>query len=354
MLGRLDDVVITGGLNVDLAEVEGLVREWAERTGADAVVVGIPDAEWGTKIVAVTDGRGELPELQQMVRRSLPAYAAPRALVCLNRLPRLASGKPDRRAIRALVARGDGRWSSAPDERSGQPGHAGAVAGRSPAANPAGRGRPRGRRVRPGLLRGSFRPAAALLALVVSLALQVGVNYANDYSDGIRGTDAVRVGPLRLVGSGLAAPGAVKRAALVSFAVAGLAGLGLVIMTGQWWLLAVGVACVLAAWYYTGGRRPYGYLGLGEVFVFVFFGLVAVCGTVYVQVGRVGWATLLTGVASVRWPARSWWPTTCATSPETAARASAHWPPGWVRGAPGCSTPDCPHWPRWPSPGSPR
>jgi O-succinylbenzoic acid--CoA ligase len=108
VLGRRDDVVITGGLNVDLAEVEGLVRSWAERSGADAVVVGIPDAEWGTKIVAVTDGRGELADLQQVVRRSLPAYAAPRQLLKLPRLPRLASGKPDRRAIRALLARGDG------------------------------------------------------------------------------------------------------------------------------------------------------------------------------------------------------------------------------------------------------
>jgi 1,4-dihydroxy-2-naphthoate octaprenyltransferase len=137
---------------------------------------------------------------------------------------------------------------------------------------------------------------AAVLALVVSLALQVGVNYANDYSDGIRGTDTNRVGPQRLVGSGLASPPLVKRAAFVSFGIACLAGLGLVIMTQQWWLLVVGVACVLAAWYYTGGKRPYGYLGLGEVFVFVFFGLVAVCGTVYVQVGKVSLATLLTGV----------------------------------------------------------
>jgi 1,4-dihydroxy-2-naphthoate octaprenyltransferase len=144
---------------------------------------------------------------------------------------------------------------------------------------------------------GSFRPLAALLALVVSLALQVGVNYANDYSDGIRGTDADRIGPLRLVGAGLATPRTVKRAAFTSFAVAGLAGLGLVISTRQWWLLAVGVACVLAAWFYTGGRHPYGYRGLGEVFVFVFFGLVAVGGTAYVQVGRVSVATLLTGVA---------------------------------------------------------
>jgi len=137
---------------------------------------------------------------------------------------------------------------------------------------------------------------AAILALVVSVALQVGVNYANDYSDGIRGTDAVRVGPLRLVGSGLASPPLVKRAAFIAFGIAGLAGLGLVIMTQQWWLLAVGVACVLAAWYYTGGKRPYGYLGLGELFVFVFFGLVAVCGTAYVQVGRISLATSLTGV----------------------------------------------------------
>ena len=144
---------------------------------------------------------------------------------------------------------------------------------------------------------GAFRPLAALLALVVSLALQVGVNYANDYSDGIRGTDANRVGPLRLVGSRLAAPAAVKLAALASFAVAGLAGLGLVVITGQWWLLAVGVACVLAAWYYTGGRHPYGYRGLGEVFVFVFFGLVAVGGTAYVQIGRVSLSAVVTGVA---------------------------------------------------------
>ncbi len=143
---------------------------------------------------------------------------------------------------------------------------------------------------------GGFAPVTALLALVVSLALQVGVNYANDYSDGIRGTDADRVGPLRLVGSGTAAPGAVKAAAFACFGVAALAGLGLVVLTGHWWLLIVGAACVLAAWYYTGGRRPYGYLGLGEVFVFVFFGLVAVCGTAYVQVGRVSPAVVVAAV----------------------------------------------------------
>ncbi len=140
-----------------------------------------------------------------------------------------------------------------------------------------------------------FSLVAAVLALVVALALQVGVNYANDYSDGIRGTDANRVGPLRLVGSGLARPAAVKRAAFASFAVGALAGLALVLLTGHWWLLVVGALCVLAAWYYTGGKRPYGYRGLGEVSVFVFFGLVAVCGTVYVQVGRVSAAAVLTG-----------------------------------------------------------
>ena len=127
----------------------------------------------------------------------------------------------------------------------------------------------------------------ALLALVVSLALQVGVNYANDYSDGVRGTDSARVGPMRLVGSGAAAPGAVKRAAFVAFGVAAAAGLVLAASTA-WWLVALGAVCVVAAWFYTGGSRPYGYLGLGEVMVFVFFGLVAVVGTTYVQVhGRV-------------------------------------------------------------------
>jgi 1,4-dihydroxy-2-naphthoate octaprenyltransferase len=137
---------------------------------------------------------------------------------------------------------------------------------------------------------------AALLALLVSLALQVGVNYANDYSDGIRGTDANRVGPVRLVGSGLARPAAVRKAAFACFALAGVAGLVLVLLTGHWWLLVVGAACVLAAWYYTGGRHPYGYRGLGEVFVFVFFGLVAVGGTGYVQTGRFTLPLLLTGV----------------------------------------------------------
>ena len=122
----------------------------------------------------------------------------------------------------------------------------------------------------------------ALLALVVALALQVGVNYANDYSDGVRGTDDERVGPVRLVGSGRAAPVTVKRAAFAAFGVAAVAGLVLAATTA-WWLVVVGLACIVAAWFYTGGTRPYGYAGLGEVMVFVFFGLVAVLGTTYVQ-----------------------------------------------------------------------
>lgn len=129
---------------------------------------------------------------------------------------------------------------------------------------------------------GRGRPIPALLALVVALSLQVGVNYANDYSDGIRGTDRQRVGPARLVGQGLARPPQVKRAAFAAFGVAGLAGVGLAALS-SWWILLGGAAAVLAAWCYTGGPRPYGYLGLGELFVFVFFGLVATAGTTYTQ-----------------------------------------------------------------------
>ena len=131
-------------------------------------------------------------------------------------------------------------------------------------------------------------------ALIVSLALQVGVNYANDYSDGVRGTDEVRVGPVRLVASGLAAPGAVKRAALAAFGVAAVAGLLLASVT-SWWLLVVGAAAMLAGWGYTGGPKPYGYLGLGEVFVFVFFGLVATAGTTYVVCQRLTSVAWLAG-----------------------------------------------------------
>src|SRR5450631_4703557 len=130
---------------------------------------------------------------------------------------------------------------------------------------------------------GAGKAAYALLALLVSLALQVGVNYANDYSDGIRGTDQERVGPVRLVGQGLANADNVKLAAMLFFASAALFGLALVALSGAFVMLLVGVASIAAAWYYTGGKKPYGYTGLGEVFVFVFFGLVATLGTTYTQ-----------------------------------------------------------------------
>lgn len=128
----------------------------------------------------------------------------------------------------------------------------------------------------------------AVLALFVSLALQIGCNFANDYSDGIRGTDTERVGPLRLVGSGVARPRYVRAAAFGCFGAAAVAGLVLAAVT-TWWLLLVGAAAIAAAWFYTGGSRPYGYRALGEVSVFVFFGLVAVVGTTYVQTERLGW-----------------------------------------------------------------
>jgi len=142
-----------------------------------------------------------------------------------------------------------------------------------------------------------FVAGRALLAMGVALALQVGVNYANDYSDGVRGTDAARVGPMRLVGSGAAAAEQVKRAAFASFGLAGLLGLALVALSGQWWLLGVGAVAVAAAWGYTGGASPYGYRGLGEVSVFVFFGLVATMGTTYVQLLTVTTASVLGAVA---------------------------------------------------------
>lgn len=137
-----------------------------------------------------------------------------------------------------------------------------------------------------------------LLAFIVSWALIVGVNFANDYSDGIRGTDDVRVGPQRLTGSGLARPSHVKAAAFGAFAVAGVAGCALSILSGFWWLILIGLCCVAAAWFYTGGSRPYGYRGLGEVMVFIFFGLVAVMGTQFTQLGTVTWQGLVCAIAT--------------------------------------------------------
>jgi 1,4-dihydroxy-2-naphthoate octaprenyltransferase len=135
----------------------------------------------------------------------------------------------------------------------------------------------------------------SLLALVVALGIQIGTNYANDYADGVRGTDAERLGPVRLVAAGLATPRAVKVASLCAFGVAGLAGLVLALATTPW-LLVVGAACFASGWLYSGGPRPYGYAGFGEIFVFVFFGLVAVIGTAYLSLGRV---TALAVVAAI-------------------------------------------------------
>jgi 1,4-dihydroxy-2-naphthoate octaprenyltransferase len=137
-----------------------------------------------------------------------------------------------------------------------------------------------------------WRAAAALL---VALALQVGVNYANDYSDGIRGTDERRAGPVRLIASGLARPRQVLIAALGCFAVAGVTGLVLAAVT-SWWLLVLGALAIAAAWFYTGGSRPYGYRALGEVAVFLFFGVAAVAGTAYVEMDRVAWLALAAAV----------------------------------------------------------
>jgi 1,4-dihydroxy-2-naphthoate polyprenyltransferase len=141
----------------------------------------------------------------------------------------------------------------------------------------------------------SKRWSFALLSLVVSLALQVGVNYANDYSDGVRGTDEKRVGPLRLVGSGLVSPNAVKRAAFIAFGIAAIVGLIIALATSLW-LVVIGAACIGAGWLYTGGPKPYGYMGLGELFVFAFFGLVATCGTMFAVTQHI---TLLCVYASI-------------------------------------------------------
>lgn len=140
-----------------------------------------------------------------------------------------------------------------------------------------------------------YNLALALLCLGVAVLLQIGVNYANDYSDGVRGTDAYRVGPRRLTGSGAARPRTVLTVALLFFALGAAAGLAIVVLTGIWWLLAVGAVAIVAAWFYTGGKLPYGYVGLGELVAFVFFGLVATIGTTYVQIEQVPFEAWLAG-----------------------------------------------------------
>lgn len=148
------------------------------------------------------------------------------------------------------------------------------------------------------VLAGAFDALLFILALVVALSLQVGVNYANDYSDGVRGTDDVRVGPARLTGSGAVEAHLVKRAAFISFGVALGAGGLIIVLTGLWWFAVIGVFAVVAAWLYTGGPKPYGYAGLGEVVVFVFFGLVATTGTAAIMIGEIPAEAWLTGSAA--------------------------------------------------------
>lgn len=129
----------------------------------------------------------------------------------------------------------------------------------------------------------SFNLTISLLALLVSVSIQIAVNFANDYSDGIKGTDNQRIGPVRLVGQNLASPQAVKNAAFLFFFIAAISGLIITILTKQWWFLLLGISAIIAAWTYTGGPKPYGYAGFGEIFVFIYFGLVAVLGTTYAQ-----------------------------------------------------------------------
>ena len=143
-----------------------------------------------------------------------------------------------------------------------------------------------------------FNLGLSLLALAVALFLQIGVNYANDYSDGIRGTDEHRVGPLRLTGSKSVKPQAVKFAAFAFFGLAAISGLAIVVLSQHWWFIPVGIASIIAAWFYTGGKSPYGYSGLGEIAVFIFFGLVATYGTAYIQIGSFDLNALLGGSAA--------------------------------------------------------
>lgn len=145
---------------------------------------------------------------------------------------------------------------------------------------------------------GQLNLTLTLLAAAVALLLQIGVNYANDYSDGVRGTDANRVGPTRITASGMVRPKSVMLAAFICFGLAAIAGLAITVLTQYWWFIAVGAVCIVAAWYYTGGKHPYGYAGLGELAVFVFFGLVATVGTSFIQEQQVSPIALIFAINS--------------------------------------------------------
>jgi 1,4-dihydroxy-2-naphthoate octaprenyltransferase len=282
VLGRADDVLVTGGEKVAPAAVADALAE--HPAVAEAAVVGVADPDWGQRVVAVVVLRAGAGLTLARRGGTWPggcrgggaAGAAGRSTRCRCWPPASSTGG------RCCGSRGDDRR---PVDRG------------RPAAHAAGRGRARARRHR----RRGRRPATYGSAGRCSRSscrwrLQVAVNYANDYSDGIRGTDT-QAGRAAAAGRapGVSSPAAVKRAALAAFAVGRAAGLVLAALT-TWWLLAIGAAAMLAAWFYTGGSRPYGYRALGELSVFVFFGLVATIGTAYVQVERVTPAAVAGGV----------------------------------------------------------
>ena len=324
MLGRADDVIITGGVKVSAAHVQ------AELEKLDGVAGGFCGRR---PVRGVGPGPGRLRGAGRQLpgRRSAaspppaaetwaPALGAlaPKTVLAAGELLMLPNGKPDRLAHdgpaqRAASGKIEKRLRLRPALNRFNPLNQHEVLNVATAAQwiQGARLRTLPAAIAPVLIgtaaayeMDSFLPLNAVLAALVALLLQIGVNYANDYSDGIRGTDEDRVGPLRLVGSGAAKPEHVKYAAFAAFGLAMVFGLALVIITQTWWLILVGIGCVLAAWGYTGGKNPYGYMGLGDVFVFVFFGLVATLGTTYTQAGQISLAAIIgaigTGLIAVR------------------------------------------------------
>jgi O-succinylbenzoic acid--CoA ligase len=294
VVGRADDVIITGGEKVHPAAVE---RVLTSLPGVQAAcVVGVDDPAWGQRVVAAVvpagAGRVDGGRLVRAVRTELGRPAAPKQVRLVEQLPQRGIGKPDRAAVAKLLAERAAHATVTTVATLGE-----WVAGARPRTLPTALA-PVLVGVGAAIGSGAFQPIRAGLALLVALALVVGLNYANDYSDGLRGGDPHRLGPLRLVGSGAATPAAVRGMALAWLGLALLAGATLVVLSRHWWLFGLGAACVAGAWGYTGGRRPYGHRGLGELAVFLFFGPVAVLGTVYAQGGSPGWMSALGAVGT--------------------------------------------------------
>ena len=308
--GRADDVITSGGLSIAPGPLRRAVRSYEGIS--DAWILGTPDEKWGQIVTALVVPKQmpsdslEMAELGSAVREHAAARIgraqAPRRVVAVEDLPYLGFDKIDRAAAAKSASRGLGHRTGVGALARFT---AGAFAATTLVAMATVTDWIEGARLRtlpaaaaPVIVGsaaahylGGFDAARACLALVVALALQVGVNYANDYSDGIRGTDDNRQGPARLTGGGLAKPRTVLGAALGCFALAGVAGLALVAVSGTWWLIAAGAAAVVAAWFYTGGKHPYAYMGIGlsELMVFVFFGLLACVGTSWTQVQSAPW-----------------------------------------------------------------